>query len=89
MDRFFDIPVIRYLVCLNRKYMPEKKSGDSFMLSLSAPARRALENKGILTPHDLAGYSKSEILKLRGMGPGSIPKLEAALKEKGLSFKNS
>jgi DNA-directed RNA polymerase alpha subunit len=54
---------------------------------LVAPARRALENQGINTEKKLSQYTKSEILKLHGMGPSTIPKLEKALSDKGLSFK--
>ena len=63
-----------------------ERSGD-FMEQLSAPARRALENNGIKTLKQLAGFSKAEVLKFHGMGPGSIPKLEAALRQNGLGFK--
>ncbi|MBS1636864.1 MAG: RNA polymerase alpha subunit C-terminal domain-containing protein [Bacteroidetes bacterium] len=57
-----------------------------FLAKLSAPARRALENAGIDTLHKLAGYSENDLLKLHGFGPGSLPKLREALKEKELSF---
>jgi len=39
------------------------------------------------TEKKLSQYTKSEILKLHGMGPSTIPKLEKALADKGLSFK--
>ena len=55
---------------------------------LSAPARRALENKGIDTLEQLAEYSKQEILQLHGMGKTSIPKLLALLNNENLTFKN-
>lgn len=54
---------------------------------LSAPARRALEHHGITTEAELSKYSEKEILKLHGIGPASLPKLRAALEDKGLSFK--
>jgi len=54
---------------------------------VAAPARRALEREGIDTLHKLSKYSEEELLKLHGMGPGSIPKLRSTLKEKGLSFR--
>jgi DNA-directed RNA polymerase alpha subunit len=66
-----------------KEYEPSAK----FQMSLSAPARRALENNGINTIAKLSKFSEKEILKLHGMGPGSIPKLKMALKEKGLSFR--
>jgi hypothetical protein len=65
----------------------EKKPDSGFLSLLSAPARRALENSGITTLSGLSKFSKAEILKLHGMGPGSIPKLEGALNEAGLSFR--
>ena len=67
---------------------PENKSSKTFLASLVAPARRALENEGVITLEKLANFSEKEILKLHGMGKSSIPKLKDALKEKGLMFKN-
>lgn len=64
-----------------------KKPSAGFLSILSAPARRALENKGISTLMQLATHSEAEILKFHGMGKASLPKLREALKEKGLSFK--
>lgn len=61
---------------------------DGYLSLLSAPARRSLVNNGISTLQDLSQYSEKEILQLHGMGPASLPKLRAALQEKGLSFKN-
>jgi DNA-directed RNA polymerase alpha subunit len=55
---------------------------------LSAPARRALENNGIQSLQQLSTYSEKEILKFHGMGPASLPKLRAALKEDGMAFKS-
>jgi DNA-directed RNA polymerase alpha subunit len=67
--------------------LKERKPQEGFLAALSAPARRALENKGIKTLRQLAAYSETEILKLHGMGPGSLPKLNNALQAAGLSFK--
>jgi DNA-directed RNA polymerase alpha subunit len=64
-----------------------KKPTTGFLSLLSAPARRALENEGITTLNKLSGYSEKEILKLHGMGKGSIPTLTRVLAEAGLSFK--
>jgi uncharacterized protein YdhG (YjbR/CyaY superfamily) len=64
-------------------------SKDSFLSELVAPARRALENKGITTVQKLARFSEKEILELHGMGQGTLPKLRSALKSAGLSFKHS
>ncbi|MGK6352276.1 RNA polymerase alpha subunit C-terminal domain-containing protein [Parapedobacter sp. DT-150] len=66
----------------------ERKPQEGFLSVLSAPARRALERENIATLQDLANYSEQELLKLHGFGQGSIPRLLAALAEKGLTFKN-
>jgi predicted RecB family nuclease len=65
----------------------DRKPSDGFLSVLGAPARRALERAGITSEEQLAGYLESEILKLHGMGPASLPKLKAALAKKGLQFK--
>lgn len=65
----------------------EQAPKDGFLSQFSAPARRALENAGIKTVKQLAKYSQKEIMALHGMGPASLPKLKAALKEAGLDFK--
>jgi uncharacterized protein YdhG (YjbR/CyaY superfamily) len=65
-----------------------KKSKEGFMDSLSAPARRALEGAGIKTLRQLSKHSKDSLLQLHGFGPASIPVLQKALKEAGLSFKS-
>jgi DNA-directed RNA polymerase alpha subunit len=65
----------------------EKKPADGFLASMSAPARRALEHAGIATEKELSAWTEKELLKLHGFGPASLPKLRAALKVKGLSFK--
>jgi uncharacterized protein YdhG (YjbR/CyaY superfamily) len=65
----------------------ERKPKSGFLSELSAPAIRALENKKIKTLLQLSKYSEADILALHGMGPGSIPKLRAALKKEKLSFK--
>lgn len=65
------------------------KPATGFLSLLSAPARRALQGAQILTLEKLAEYSKEEILRLHGLGPGSIPKLKKALAENGLDFKST
>ncbi|MBM7565547.1 RNA polymerase alpha subunit C-terminal domain-containing protein [Paenibacillus sacheonensis] len=67
----------------------ELKPESGFLAVLSAPARRALENRGITTVQQLSACSEAEILKFHGMGPGSLPKLRAALEANGLSFRDS
>jgi predicted RecB family nuclease len=65
-----------------------RKPEHGFLSLLSAPARRALENKGITSLQQLSRLSEKEILALHGMGPASIPKLAEALNAEGLSFRN-
>jgi hypothetical protein len=67
----------------------ERKPKEGFLALLSAPARRALENKRITNLKKLSKFSEKEILQLHGMGPSSIPKLRNALKAVGLNFKNA
>jgi predicted RecB family nuclease len=64
----------------------ERKAATGFLSMLSAPARRALENKGINNLQELALFSEKEILSLHGMGRSSIPKLRSSLQAAGLSF---
>ena len=65
----------------------ERMPKTGFLSFISAPARRALEREGINTPLKLSKYTEEELLKLHGLGPGSIPKLKNTLKEKRLSFR--
>lgn len=65
----------------------EKKPLTGFLSLLAAPACRALENAGIKTLSQLAKLSEAEVLALHGMGKSSLPILQKALKEKGLTFK--
>jgi uncharacterized protein YdhG (YjbR/CyaY superfamily) len=65
----------------------QRKPTEGFLTLLSAPARRALENKHIASLEKLSEFSEKEILQLHGMGQGSIPKLRYALKAVGLDFK--
>jgi hypothetical protein len=74
-------------VCPVCEKINKPKTG--FLSSLSAPARRALENEKITTLKKLASYSEDEILRLHGMGPSSIPKLREALMEENMSFRKS
>ena len=59
-----------------------------FLLQLSAPARRALENNGITTLQKLSEYSEKEILKMHGIGPASLSKFRNVLSDENLLFKN-
>jgi predicted RecB family nuclease len=64
----------------------ERKPKDSFLSTLAAPARRALENKGITSLVELSKYSEKDILSLHGMGRSTIPKLKHLLSESGITF---
>lgn len=77
------MPILRK--ALEEKGLKFKEEG--FLGDLSAPARRALENKGITTTKELAEYTEKEILALHGVGPASLPAMKKALEEKGLNFK--
>jgi hypothetical protein len=66
----------------------ERKPASGFLSLISAPARRALENAGITELEKLSTYSETEILKLHGMGPSTMPKLRKALEGEGLSFRS-
>lgn len=64
------------------------KDESNFLQKLGAPAERALKSAGITTLKKLSKHSKKEILKLHGVGKSAIPKLEKALMEKKLFFKD-
>lgn len=65
----------------------ENKPEDGFLSKIGAPARRALEHKGVTTLNKLSELTEDEVLELHGMGPSTIPKLREALASQGLSFK--
>lgn len=65
----------------------DRSSANSFLSRFGAPARRALEGKGIHSPEDLSKFSEAEILSLHGMGKASLPVLKKVLKDKGLRFR--
>lgn len=57
-----------------------RRPQSGWLAKLSAPARRALGNAGIQTIRQPASFSEKEILALHGMGPSSLPHLQAAMK---------
>ncbi len=65
----------------------ERNKQSEFFVDLGAPAKRALESKGITSVKQLSEFTESEILSLHGMGKSSLPKLNKALLDAGLSFK--
>ncbi|WPR70349.1 RNA polymerase alpha subunit C-terminal domain-containing protein [Flavobacterium sp. NG2] len=64
-----------------------RKPKDNFLSLLGAPARRALENNGIITVEQLSKFSEKEILSFHGMGKSSLPKLQKILTDNKLEFK--
>lgn len=69
------------------KYAIKQKPEKDFIQGLSAPAKRALEAKGITSLQKLAKHSEADLLQLHGIGPTAIPKLKQSLQAAGLSFK--
>ena len=82
--------MIKFRVAQNLEKIELKKQNSKvdFFSLLSAPALRALENKGIKTVKQLSKFTESEILELHGIGASSIPILKKALKAEKLTFKN-
>ena len=66
-----------------------RKPENGFLSLLVAPARRALESKGIKTLEQLAKHTEVEIASLHAMGPTSIAKLKKFLKAQGLFFRKA
>ncbi len=64
-----------------------KKPASGMLSKRAAPARRALERKGITTLAKLSKYSEKDILALHGIGPSAMPLLRAALAKDGRTFK--
>lgn len=79
--------IVKFRVKENLDKAAAKKPNGGFLTSLSAPAKRALENKGITTLKQLSKYTEKDILELHGVGASSIPKLRNALVNEKLSFK--
>ena len=61
---------------------------EKFLSLLSAPARRALENKGITSLKKLSNYTEKEISILHGIGKTTLLILQNALESAGLKFKD-
>lgn len=53
---------------------------------LSAPAQRALASQGIRNLEDLAGFSRTRLAELHGLGPSTLKTLEEAMKKSGISY---
>lgn len=90
LDEAMPLDIIAKIVAFRVKENLGKaaaKKSKVFLPELSAPARRALESKGITSLKKLSACRESEIRALHGMGPSSIPKLKTALEKQGLAFK--
>ena len=55
-------------------------------LGLAAPARRALINAKLIKLNDLKKITRSELLKLHGMGPNALAVISKAMRAKKISF---
>ncbi|MES1217108.1 MAG: DUF1801 domain-containing protein [Bacteroidota bacterium] len=71
------------------KKSTKAKPATDFLSSIGAPAKRALEQKGITTLKKLSSFTEDELLQLHGFGKSTIPKLQLALKAGGLTFKKN
>lgn len=70
--------------------MPENPSDVTpWPQGVSAPARRALANAGIVSLRDLAMRTEAEVSALHGMGPKTFQLLRGALQQKGLDFREA
>ena len=71
-------------VCPECERLSKPESG--FLTAVPAPARRALQRKGIGSLNQLAEFSKKEIAALHGMGPKALQILENLLNASHLNF---
>ena len=72
---------------VNQKKKLDEVQEPNFLERLSAPARRALEAKGMTSLEKLAHHTQKELLALHGVGKTTIPILTQALSAKGLQLK--
>lgn len=66
-----------------------KKSINDFesLRGVSAPARRALADAGYTQLRQLTKITEADLLELHGMGPKAVTAIKAAMKTRGLGFK--
>lgn len=64
----------------------ERKPLADFYNGLSAPAKRALENAGIITIENLINFTKKDLLAMHGFGMKGVEILVKNLKDKGLKI---
>lgn len=60
-----------------------ERNGASPWAALPTPARRALENAGVRTLKQLAGWHEQDLLALHGLGPSSLPKIRKLIRDSG------
>lgn len=60
---------------------------DILLSKLGKPAQRAIQNAGITTLEQLAGYSEHDIFQLHGIGKNAMGTIQGVLKEYGLAFR--
>lgn len=85
LDKPVPLNLISRIVKFKVKQREEQQN--DFLLQLSAPARRALQNSGIKSLTQLTKHTEAEIFAMHGIGKTAIPKLQKQLKENGLTFK--
>jgi hypothetical protein len=56
---------------------------------LAAPAQRALAAAGARSLKDLTKFREAEVRQWHGIGPNALRQLQQALKEQGLSFRQT
>lgn len=69
-------------ICEKQNPTPE-----GFLALISAPARRALEAKGIRSTEQLSRLSERELSSFHGVGPKVMDVLRRFLADNGMSFK--
>lgn len=62
---------------------------DILLPKLAKPAQRALQNAGITTLEQLAGYSEKDLSQLHGIGKNALITIHVILKTYGLSLADS
>lgn len=60
---------------------------NSFLTQFAAPARRALEQRGIIELEQLTTFSENEVQNFHGMGKSTLLKLQKMLENSNLTFK--
>lgn len=66
-----------------------KEPASGFLAQLSNPARNSLLHLGIDSIEKLSSFTEKEILKLHGIGKGSLPVFRKSLEENGLTFRRN